>query len=239
MISTAHLSDLFVEVADTLVDDFDLVLFLQRLSQHVAVVSEANAVGLMLADHGGELRFMAASNESGAMLDLLQLQTHEGPCLDCYVSGEPVVDADLAGAVDRWPVFAPAALEAGFSAVHAFPMKLRDTVLGTVNAFCAAQTTLGDDERRVIQGLADIATIAILQERAIARAEAVTEQLQSALNSRVVIEQAKGALARIEGVTVDEAFEIMRSRSRTTRRRLVDVAAEVLEQGLARRTPPS
>jgi GAF domain-containing protein len=238
MISTAHLSDLFVEVADTLVDDFDLVLFLQSLSQHVAVVSEANAVGLMLADHQGELRFMAASNESGAMLDLLQLQTQEGPCLDCYVSGEAVVDADLSAALDRWPAFAPAALEAGFSAVHAFPMRLRDVVIGSVNAFSTQSTTLGDDERRVVQGLADIATIAILQERAVARAEAVTEQLQSALNSRIVIEQAKGALARIEGVTVDEAFEIMRSRSRSARRRLVDVAAEVLDGGLRRRTPP-
>jgi len=239
MISTAHLSDLFVEVADTLVDDFDLVLFLQSLTQHVAVVSEANAVGLMLADHDGELRFMAASNESGAMLDLLQLQTQEGPCLDCFVSGEPVVDADLSGASDRWPVFAPAALEAGFASVHAFPMRLRDTVIGSINAFSTRSTTLGDDERRVIQGLADIATIAILQERAIAHAEAVTEQLQSALNSRIVIEQAKGALARMDGVTVDEAFEIMRTRSRSSRRRLVDVAAEVLDQRLTRRPPPS
>jgi GAF domain-containing protein len=239
MISTTHLSDLFVEIADTLVDDFDLVMFLQSLAQHVAVVSEANAVGLMLADHRGELRFMAASNESGAMLDLLQLQTQEGPCLDCFVSGEPVVDADLSGALDRWPVFGPAALGAGFASVHAFPMRLRDTIIGSVNAFSTETTTLGDDERRVIQGLADIATIAILQERAIARAEAVTDQLQSALNSRIVIEQAKGALARIERVTVDEAFEIMRSRSRSSRRRLVDVAAEVLDRGLTHRTPPS
>jgi GAF domain-containing protein len=238
MISTAHLSDLFVEVADTLVDDFDLVLFLQSLAQHVAVVGEASAVGLMLADHQGELRFMAASNESGQMLDLLQLQSQEGPCLDCFVSGEPVVDADLSAARERWPTFAQAALEAGFSAVHAFPMRLRDKVIGSINAFSTRSTRLDGDEQRVIQGLADIATIAILQERAIARAEAVTEQLQSALNTRIVIEQAKGALARIEGVTVDEAFEIMRSRSRSARRRLADVAAEVLEVGLNRRTPP-
>jgi GAF domain-containing protein len=230
MISTAHLSDLFVEVADTLVDDFDLVLFLQSLSQHVAVVGEASAVGLMLADHRGELRFMAASNESGEMLDLLQLQAHEGPCLECFVAGEQVVNADLAGARERWPVFAPAALSAGFSAVHAFPMRLRDTVIGTINAFSADPAVLGGDERRVIQGLADIATIAILQERSIARAEALTEQLQGALNSRIVIEQAKGALARTEGVSVDEAFEILRSRARSNRQRLVDTAAEVLDQ---------
>jgi GAF domain-containing protein len=149
-----------------------------------------------------------------------------------------VVDADLSSARERWPEFAQAALDAGFSAVHAFPMRLREKVIGSINAFSTRSSRLGDDERRVIQGLADIATIAILQERAVARAEAVTEQLQSALNSRIVIEQAKGALARIEGVTVDEAFEIMRSRSRSSRRRLVDVAAEVLDEGLNRRTPP-
>lgn len=238
MISTAHLSDLFVEIADTLVDDFDLVLFLQSLAGHVAVVSEATAVGLMLADHAGELRFMAASDESVEMLELLQLQTQEGPCLDCYVSGEAVVDADLSSAGDRWPVFATASLEAGYAAVHAFPMKLRDSVIGSINAFSTRSATLGHDEQRVIQGLADIATIAILQERAVARAEAVTEQLQSALNTRIVIEQAKGALAQMEGVSVDEAFEAMRSRARSGQQRLADVAAEVLEQALGDRRPP-
>jgi len=232
MIQTEHLSALFVEVADTLVDDFDLVMFLQSLTRHVAVVSEASAVGLMLADQHGELRFMAASNESGEMLELLQLQTHEGPCLDCFVSGECVVDAQLAGAVgrERWPVFAPAALAAGFSAAHAFPMRLRETIIGTINAFSTEGAVLAEDERRVVQGLADIATIAILQERSIARAEALSEQLQRALDSRIVIEQAKGALSRTAGVTVDEAFEILRARARSKRQRLVEVAAEVLER---------
>jgi GAF domain-containing protein len=232
MISTTHLSDLFVEVADTLVDDFDLVLFLQSLTHHVAVVSEASTVGLMLADQRGELQFMAASDESGEMLDLLQLQNREGPCLDCFRSGQPVVNADLAGptAQGSWPDFAAAALGAGFTSVHAFPMRLRSTVIGTINAFSSTSEELGDDESRVVQGLADIATIAILQERSIARAEALTEQLQGALNSRIVIEQAKGALARIEGISVDAAFALLRSRARSTRQRLVDVAAEVLEQ---------
>ena len=230
MISSTQLSDLFVEVADTLVDDFDLVLFLQRLTEHVATVGDSTAVGLMLADHRNVLRFMAASNESGEMLELLQLQNDEGPCLDCFVSGEPVVNADLEQSRQRWPSFAQVALDAGFTTVHAFPMRLRATVIGTINAFTTQDSPLGADEGRVIQGLADIATIAILQERSISRAEALTEQLQSALNSRIVIEQAKGALARIEGVSVDEAFELLRSRARSNRQRLVDVAAEVLEQ---------
>ena len=230
MISSTQLSDLFVEVADTLVDDFDLVLFLQRLTEHVAAVGDSTAVGLLLADHRNVLRFMAASNESGEMLELLQLQNDEGPCLDCYVSGEPVVNAELEQSRERWPTFAPVAISAGFTTVHAFPMRLRATVIGTINAFTTQDSPLGADEGRVIQGLADIATIAILQERSISRAEALTEQLQSALNSRIVIEQAKGALARIEGVSVDEAFELLRSRARSNRQRLVDVAAEVLEQ---------
>jgi AmiR/NasT family two-component response regulator len=117
-------------------------------------------------------------------------------------------------------------------------MRLRDTVIGSINAFSTHTAALGEDERRVIQGLADVATIAILQERRIARAEEVTEQLQSALNSRITIEQAKGALARLEGISVDEAFESLRSRSRSEGRRLVDVAAEVLEQALGAARPP-
>jgi GAF domain-containing protein len=230
MISSARLSDMFVEVADTLVDEFDLVMFLETLSRHVADIGGAESVGLMLADHRGALRFMAASNESGAMLDLFQLQNHEGPCLDCFTSREPVVNADLSQAMDRWPIFAPRAVAAGFSAVHAFPMRLRNEIIGTLNIFELGNQALSDEDSKVIQGMADIATIAILQERAVARAEALTEQLQGALNSRIVIEQAKGALSRIEGVSVDDAFEIMRSRARSSQRRIVDVAADVLEQ---------
>jgi GAF domain-containing protein len=228
MISTTHLSDLFVEVADTLVDDFDLVLFLQSLTRHVAIISEADAVGLMLADHLNELRFMAASNESGETLDLLQLQNQEGPCLDCFVTGEPVINVDLAHGQERWPSFAPVALAAGFTAVHSFPMRLRDSVIGTINAFTVEGGPLGGDEARVVQGLADIATIAILQERSISRAEALTEQLQSALNSRIVIEQAKGAVAQTFGVTVEQAFEMLRRHARSHHLRLTDLAHTVV-----------
>jgi GAF domain-containing protein len=231
MISAAHLSDVFVEIADTLVDDFDLILFLDSLAKHVAAVSDTEAVGLMLADPQGPLRFMAASNESGEMLELCQLQNQEGPCLDCFTTGEPVVNIDLTAKRNRWPVFAGEAVAAGFTMVHALPMRLRDQVIGTVNIFGNGGVPLDDDELKVIQGLADIATIAILQERSIARAGALTEQLQGALNSRIIIEQAKGALARSIGVSVDEAFELMRARARSTRERLVDVAAAVLEGG--------
>ncbi len=227
MISTEHLSDLFVNVADTLVDDFDVVDFLTTLCEHATLVSGAEAVGIMLTDHRGDLRFMAASNDAGRELEMAQLRLGEGPCLDCVRTMQPVVNSDLALA-DTWPQFAPSAIEAGFHSVHAFPMRLREQAIGALNLFGVAEMRFEPREVRVVQSLADVATIAILQERSIARAEALTEQLQGALNSRIVIEQAKGALARMEGITVDEAFERLRSRARSSRQRLVDVAATVL-----------
>ena len=227
MISTEKLSHLFVDVADTLVADFDVVDFLTTLCEHATVVSGADAVGIMLTDHRGELRFMAASNDAGRNLELLQLRLGEGPCLDCVRTMEPVVNTDLA-ATDNWPAFAPDAIEAGFHSVHAFPMRLRDQAIGALNLFSVSEMRFEPGEVRVVQSLADVATIAILQERSIARAEALTEQLQGALNSRIIIEQAKGALARQEGISVDEAFERMRERARSSRQRLVDVAAVVL-----------
>jgi GAF domain-containing protein len=231
MISSARLADVFVEVADTLVADFDLIDFLENLTDHAAAVSGADAVGLVLADHRGVLQFMAASNDAGKALELFQLQASEGPCLDCYRSHEPVVNADLGNAETRWPTFAPRARAAGFQSVHAFPMRLRDQAIGALNLFGRAHVRFAPEEIRVVQSLADVATIAILQERSITRAEILTEQLQGALNSRVIIEQAKGALSRTEDVTVDEAFTILRQRARSNHRRLADVAREVLERG--------
>jgi GAF domain-containing protein len=230
MISTTHLSSVFVEVADTLVDDFDLVDFLHTLTDHAATISGAEAVGLVLADHRGSLRFMAASNESGKALELFQLQNHEGPCLDCYRLQEPVVNADLRQAQERWPQFAPRAIKAGFLSVHAFPMRLRHEVIGALNLFGTEDHRFEPKDVRVVQALADIATISIFQERAVTDAEQLSAQLQGALNSRIVIEQAKGALAHRQGCTVDEAFDMLRAEARTTRRRLVDVAHDVLAQ---------
>ena len=228
MISISSLTDLFVEAADTLVDDFDLVDFLHNLTDRAAQVSGADAVGLLLADHQDVLRFMAASNHTGEMLELLQLQNSEGPCLDCFVSGAPVVNADLSRAGDRWPLFAPAAEAAGLRAVHAFPLRLRAQRLGALDLFSLHDTTFEPHDVSIVQALADIATIAIIQERSISRAETLSDQLQGALDSRVVIEQAKGALAQLEGSTPDQAFQLMRAQARTSRRRLLDVAHDVL-----------
>jgi GAF domain-containing protein len=230
MISTARLTEVFVEVADTLVADFDLIEFLHDLTDHAADVSGADAVGLVLADHRGMLQFMAASNDSGKALELFQLQADEGPCLDCYRTQEPVVNADLGHAETIWPTFAPRARAAGFQSVHAFPMRLRDQAIGALNIFSAQRLHFETDEVKVVQSLADMATIAILQQRGIARAEALTEQLQGALNSRIVIEQAKGALSQKEGISIDDAFTRLRTQARSERRRLLDVATEALER---------
>jgi GAF domain-containing protein len=231
MISTLRLTEAFVEAADTLVADFDLVDFLHDLTDHAAAVSGADAVGLVLGDQRGVLEFMAASNDSGEALELFQLQAEEGPCLDCFRSHEPVINADLGSAEDLWPTFAPRARAAGFQSVHAFPMRLRSEVIGALNMFSTTRLHFEAEEVRVVQSLADVATIAILQQRGIARAEALTEQLQGALNSRIVIEQAKGAVAQRDGITVDEAFAQMRNQARSEHRRLLDVANEALQRG--------
>ena len=228
MIAVDHLAEVFVEVADTLVDDFDVIEFLESLTRHTAEVTSAASAGLLLTDGQGQLQYMAASAESVKLLELFQLQYHQGPCLDCFRTGEAVVNSDLHRAGDRWPLFAPRAVEAGFQAVHAFPLRHRQRVIGALNLFGADAGRLEPTDVRIIQCLADIATIGLLQERAIRSAEILTEQLQSALNSRVTIEQAKGVLARTHGVDVDAAFERLRDYARRNQLRLSDVARAVV-----------
>jgi len=226
-IASDRLAQVFVEVADTLVDEFDLIEFLQRVATHTSDLVAARACGLLLADHRGRLQLMAASDEGAEMLELFQVQALEGPCQDCYREGEPMINADLEHAQDRWPRFAPMAVAAGFKSVHAFPMRLRGQVIGALNMFGTETGLMDDADARVVQALADIATIGLLQERAITRGEVLTEQLQSALNSRIVVEQAKGALAQIHGGTPDDAFTRLRDYCRAHGLRLGEVAYSV------------
>jgi len=229
MIGIERLADVFVDVADTLVADFDVIEFLHGVAAHATEMTGAAAAGLMLADLDGGLHYMGASDESARLLELFQIQHQEGPCLDCYRTGEPVTEVDLAAAASRWPAFVAHALPTGVVAVHAFPMRLRDQVIGAVNVFGTEHRALDADESRVVQALADLATIAIIQERSIRHAELVTEQLQFALNSRVVIEQAKGAVARAQGVSVTEAFDLLRTHARRQRIGLTELAMAVVE----------
>ena len=227
-VSRERLAEVLVEMADTLVDDFDLIEFLHTVTVRTAELIDVAAVGLLLADHHGQLQVMSASNEQTKLLELFQVQNHEGPCLDAYRTRAPVINADLTQAGVRWPLFAPRATQIGFRSVHAIPLRLRSTVIGALNLFGADTGGLGPDDVRVVQALADVATIGLLQERAIHRGQVLAEQLQGALNTRVVIEQAKGALARIHGISVDEAFERMRSYTRSHNRKLSEVANAVV-----------
>jgi GAF domain-containing protein len=232
-VSRERLAEVFVEMADTLVDDFDLVEFLQMVTIRTAELMEVAAVGLLLADHHGELQFMAASDEATRLLELFQLQNHEGPCLDAFRSSEPVVNADLSQATHQWPLFAPQATGRGFRSVHAIPLRLRGQVIGALNLFGADTGRLDAEDVRIVQALADVATIGLLQERAIHRGEVLTEQLQGALNSRIVIEQAKGLLAGIHSLDLDQAFTLMRGYARSHNRRLGDLAHAVISDPAA------
>jgi transcriptional regulator with GAF, ATPase, and Fis domain len=212
----ALLSDTFVELTDTMVAGFDVIDFMQLL--------DVSAAGLLLADPRGELRVVAASSEAARLLELFQLQNDQGPCLDCFRSGLPVMAADLVAAAPRWPRFAPAAREAGFAAVQALPMRLRDQVIGALNLFRARPGAFEPADVRVGQALADVATISLLQERGMRHSDTLNEQLQTALNSRVIIEQAKGKLAERLGMDMDQAFNLLRESARTSNRRLSDLA---------------
>lgn len=230
MVETERLADVFVEIADTLVDEFDVIEFLHLVTRRTAELTEGDAAGLMLADHRGRLRFMAASTEEVHMLELLQVQNHEGPCLDCFLTGKPVINSDLRQDAVRWPRFAPQAAAAGYRSVHAIPLRLRSEIIGALNVFSTGPGVLNNRDVHLVQALADITTIGLLQERAIRRSETLAEQLQGALNSRVIVEQAKGAIAQQLGVTVDAAFEVLRSYARRHQQRLSEVAQRVVTQ---------
>lgn len=229
IVSAERLAKVFVEVADTLIDEFDLIDFMHMLAERTADLVGASAVGLLLADQRGRLEFLAASDEDTKLLELFQVQNDEGPCLDAFRTAAPVINADLADAGARWPRFAPRATAAGFRSVHAFPLRLRKEVIGALNVFGSQPgRTLHDEDVPIVQALADIAAIGLLQERAIRRGELLTEQLQGALNGRITIEQAKGAVAQAQGVTVDEAFTRIRNHARGTNQRIGDLAHAIL-----------
>src|SRR3984957_7855057 len=217
------LSATFVELTDTMVADFDVIDFLHVLTSRSVELLDVSAAGLLLADPRGELRVVAASSEAARLLELFQLQSDQGPCLDCFRSGQPVAAADL-GADQRWPRFTDAAGQAGLCSVQALPMRLRDQVIGALNLFRAAPGAFDAEAVHVGQALADVATISLLHERSMRRTDNLNEQLQAALNSRVIIEQVKGKLGERLGIDVSQAFAILRDQARNRNQRLSDLA---------------
>lgn len=212
-----------VELADTLVADFDLVEFLHTLTDRTVPLLGASAAGLLLADPDGHLRVVAASSEQARLLELFQLQADQGPCLDCYRSGRPVAVSDLKNAT-AWPLFIDRACEAGFAAVQALPMRLREQIIGALNLFRSSPGAFHPGDIRMGQAMADIATIGLLHERTTRYNETLNEQLQVALNSRVIIEQAKGKLSERLQMDTDAAFNILRNYARSRNLKLSEVA---------------
>ena len=219
----------FVELADTMVDEFDVLEFLHRVTERCVELLDCAEAGVLLTDAAGMLRVMASSSERTEALDLLQIQNEEGPCFECFQQGIPVISEDLSTADDRWPMFAPAAVEDGFGSVHALPMRVRGDTIGALNLFRARSGALAVDDLPVGQGMADIAAVALMQERVVRESHGLVEQLQHALTSRVVIEQAKGLLAERAHIGLDEAFRRLRHHARARNHRLSDVAREVID----------
>jgi GAF domain-containing protein len=227
-----RLNAAFVRVADTLTADYDVVDLLHTLVSECTEIVGAAAGGLMLADASGHLQLVASTDESAELVELMQLAAGAGPCVDCFLTGTAVSVPDIDGSGSHWPAFRSAALQQGFHSVHATPMRLRGEVIGTMNLFQEALEALNERDAAVVQALADVATIGVLQQRIATESHVVAEQLQRALESRVQIEQAKGALAQALGLTMDAAFSALRSYARSHNLTLNGVAAAVTSRSL-------
>jgi GAF domain-containing protein len=243
----------FVELADTLVDDYDIIALLDSLAGHCVELLTADAAGILLADSYDKLRVVASTNEQTAWMDLLQLQADEGPCVECFRTATAVSVVDLSQSAVRWPRFTTALTAAladrePYGSVHALPLRLRGEPIGALNLFHREPGPLPAADLALGQALADVATIGILSERAINRGEVLNEQLQTALNSRVIIEQAKGVLAERGNIDMNVAFDRLRRYSRDHNLKLSDVGRQIVEAGLAtavlgshptRKSPPA
>jgi GAF domain-containing protein len=225
------LADTFLKLADTLIDDFDVIDVLSTLSARCVTILGAAATGILLADPHGVLQVMAASSETSNLLELFQVQNEEGPCLDAFRSGDAITNDDLRGE-NPWPRFALFAVDSGFLAVHAVPMRVRESVLGTMNLFMSEPGPLAPDDVAVAQALAHAATLALLQNQAAADSHRLTTQLQGALNSRIAIEQAKGVISELAHVDTDEAFVRLHSFARNHNAKLTDVANRIVGRTL-------
>ncbi|MGG7463290.1 ANTAR domain-containing protein [Plantibacter sp. YIM 135347] len=224
-----ELVETFVSLADTLVAGYDIVDFMHTLVERAASILHAVDAGILLPDASGTLEVIASTSERSHLIGLLQLRADEGPCVEAYRTGKVVSVDRIAETYARWPSFATQAAEVDYQSMHAIPLRLRTETIGSLNLFSDRPGALRPEDAVAAQGLADIATIGILQERSLREALDAREQLQHALDSRILIEQAKGVLAHTENVSIDEAFRLLRNRARTTGRLLSTVAREVIE----------
>ena len=222
----------FVALADTLVADFDVVELLDRLVADCTGLLEVDAAGILLLNGGRRLDVVASSDEASRLMEVFQLESHSGPAVDAVRTGQAVTVADQAELTRRWPSFATAFGRAGYSAVHTIPMRLRSDTIGALSLFLTSSAQLSEFDRRLAQALADVATIGILQHRTLERASTLSEQLQLALNTRIVVEQAKGVIAEYGGVEMGVAFEAIRTFARSHRVKLSTVAQSLVTRQL-------
>jgi len=224
--------DAFVHLSDTLVDDYDVIEFLHFLTECCIDLVPVDEAAVMLAAPSGNMQAVASSSERSRLLELFELQNRDGPCLDAYRSGTVVRSAELSSERERWPTFAGRAINDGFRAVHSIPLKLRNEIIGALNLLRSDPGLLGDSDAKLVQALSDIATIGVLQERHVSRSATLASGLQIALTSRIRIEQAKGIVSERSNLSVDEAFELLRSFARRHSLRLSDVATGVVDRSI-------
>ncbi|MFE9535653.1 ANTAR domain-containing protein [Streptomyces sp. NPDC006691] len=241
MIREQRLAEIFMEVADSLTDDFDVLDLLQRLSTRCVELLDVSAAGILLADPLGQLHVVAASDEHARLLELFALQHDQGPCVECYRSGNARTNIDLTSpsAKASWPGFATRARDTGYVATHAIPLRLRDRNIGALNLFQKTSHRLGDSDIALAKALAGVATITILQQRTLERSHIERTQLQTALNSRILVEQVKGILAERWGTSPDQAFFAFRSYARSHHLRLADFAASIINGAFDTSTIPA
>jgi len=228
LVRQASLAQRFVDLADTLVDDYDVVEVLDGLMGTCLDLLEVDEAGLLLNDVQGGLQRVASSSEQARLLELLQAQTREGPCFEAVQTGQLVMVTDIASTRDRWPAFADRAAQEGFKSVYAFPLRLREVTIGGLNLFGTRLDPLDEEEQKIAKALADIATIGILQQRSIHRTSLLAENLQRALNTRIIVEQAKGILSERGNLPMDETFTVLRSYARSHHLKLSTLAHDVV-----------
>lgn len=227
-----QVSAAFVKLTDSLVDEYDVVDLLQVLVDESVALLDASAAGLLLVDPAGDLQVMASTSEKSQLVEVLQLNAGIGPCLDCFRTGTVVAVHDIAADGSKWPQFQAAAISQGFKSIHAVPMRLRGKTIGALNLFSKDPQPLSVEDAALAQALADVATISLLQERALRETTIINEQLQRALNSRIVIEQAKGVIAHTANVSIDHAFNLLRSFARSHNQSLDETSKLVIERNI-------
>jgi transcriptional regulator with GAF, ATPase, and Fis domain len=226
-VETKRLFARLLDLADTLDSGLDIVDLADDLVHGCLECLPINAAGIVLDDQRGVMRVLASSSEETRVLELLELQNHEGPCYDAFTAGEAVSAAPLGEHRDRWPVFVSEATDQGIRAAYALPLRLHEQTIGALNLFCNHEAVLSDFEVEVARAMASMTTLGILNHWSVRRHQILAEQLQAALESRVAIEQAKGVIAERSGVDMATAFQLLRTAARAGRRPLSDLAAEV------------